>query len=61
MSETIGYVVGDTEDAVTLCKGCDLAWDDDIPRTPIEDDAVYGEKIPYPECFLCEEVIRPHD
>lgn len=59
--EVIGYVVGDTEEAVTLCTDCEPEWDGEIPRAEIRDGSHYGEQVPYPECFLCERVIRPDD
>jgi len=56
--QVIGYVVGDTEEAVTLCTECEPGWDDDITRSEIRDGPHYGDQVPYPECFLCEEVLR---
>jgi hypothetical protein len=59
--EVIGYVVGDTEEAVTLCTDREPEWDEDIPRAEIRDGPHYGTQVPRPECFLCARVIRPHD
>jgi len=57
--EVIGYVVGDTEEAVTLCTDCEGQWDEEIGRGEIRDGPHYGNQVPYPECYLCEEVMRP--
>ena len=57
----IGYVVGDTEEAVTLCTECEPEWNTEIPRTEIRDSSRYGVQVPYPECFHCARVIRAHD
>jgi len=57
--EVIGYVAGDTEEAVTLCVDCEPEWDASISRNEIRDGPHYGDQVPYPECYLCEEVIRP--
>jgi len=59
--EVIGYVVGDTEEAVTLCTDCEPEWDEGISRAEIRDGPHYGTQVPYPECFLCERVIRPRN
>ena len=52
----IGYVVGPSDDAVTVCTEC-AEPDDDTQA--IHDSGVYGDQVPYPECWVCQELMRP--
>lgn len=56
---TIGYVLYDADQYVTVCTDChDLrigAERSDV----IRDNGVYGDRVAYPECYDCGEVIRP--
>lgn len=57
----IGHVVKLGPDGdrgfVTVCTDCADAADGF--QADIEDDDVYGEEVPYPECHRCGEVMRP--
>lgn len=53
--EIIGHVMGDDEDAVTVCADCYEGGSDGA----IRDDTSYGIIVPYPECWVCGEVMRP--
>lgn len=54
----IGYVIGPVGDKLTVCADC--AEPDDNSH-PIHDSDAYGDQVPYPECWLCEELMRPGD
>jgi len=59
-NQIIGYVIGADEDAVTVCAGC--ADDRDESSSDwgeIRDGPHYGDQVPYPECYVCQEVMRP--
>lgn len=55
--EIIGHVVGDDSEAVTVCAGC---YDGDSAGA-IYDSEAYGSEVPYPECWVCGEVMRPNE
>lgn len=62
----IGYVVDTGEPAltptgscVTMCVECtDDPGGENVEAT-IRDDDIYGDEVPYPECYDCGEVARP--
>lgn len=53
--EIIGHVVGEGDDAVTVCAECYDGGSDGA----IYNSVVYGAQVPYPECYICGEVLRP--
>lgn len=55
--DVIAYIVGPDHDAVTVCADC--AEIDGKDYGEIRDNDAYGDQIPYPECWVCEEVARP--
>lgn len=52
----IGYVVGPSDDAVTVCTEC---AEPDEDTQAIHDSEVYGDQVPYPECWVCQQLMRP--
>lgn len=54
----IGYVIGPVGDKVTVCADCAEPDDD---SQPIHDSEAYGDQVPHPECWICEEVMRRED
>lgn len=57
--ELIGHVtVNDHGDYFTACLDCSSETDHDVDAQ-IYDREPYGDDMPYPECFYCQEVIRP--
>lgn len=68
--ELLGYVQYDPdsegeadEDAITLCRDCGEVYEkpDGFAWAVITDGDAYGGLVPYPECHLCGEVMRPED
>lgn len=57
--DVIGYVVPLPNDSgfVTTCDAC--TDDPDDAQGTIRDDPIYGDDVPYPECYDCGEVMNP--
>lgn len=56
----IGYVV-DENPQITACVGCVFGDNLGPQQGEIRDNGAYGDKVPYPECGHCGEVIRPQE
>ncbi|WP_226041589.1 hypothetical protein [Natrinema sp. DC36] len=56
----IGYTIGPDDDAVTVCADCADHQDANSDQWgKIRDGPHYGDRVPYPECYVCNEVMRP--
>lgn len=57
--DVIGHVVPLPNDRGFVTK-CDACTDDpDDAQGTIRDDPIYGDEVPYPECYDCGEVMNP--
>lgn len=56
-NQILGYVIGPDEDAITVCSDC--ADEGSENRATIRDGDHYGTQVPYSECYVCGEVMRP--
>lgn len=58
--EKLGYVIGGDQDAVMVCIDCADDRDGSSSLwTTVRDSDAYGDRVPYPECYVCQEVMRP--
>jgi len=50
------YAVGEEGDKVNVCVDC---YGGDGDPDVIRNVPSFGDQVPYPECYICEEVARP--